>query len=208
VPKAPRVTVGGTGEVRVEPDRADVEFDLRAVEADRRRAHDRVSRRLAATNEVLDRHRVPVERRRSGPITERQLFEPNSRRSRGFEAVARLSIRLDEFDRLGALIDDAVSLAEANVVGPLWAVSRDHPSRLEACRLASVAAARRAQAYAEGAGLGLGRLLRLTEAGGAPAERGYARALASQAPEIELSPGTVIVSAEVTAVYELTDDEA
>jgi uncharacterized protein YggE len=207
VPKAPRVTVTGTGEVRVEPDRADVHFDLRAVEADRRRAHERVARRLAATRGVLDHHQVPAERRRSGPITERQLFEPNSRKSRGFEAVARLTVRLHDFERLGALIEDAVSEAEANVVGPIWAVSTGHPSRLEACRLAAVAAARRAQAYAEGAGLGLGRLRRLTETAAELAERGYTRAVsAGPAPEIELNPGTVIISARVTAVYELREE--
>jgi uncharacterized protein YggE len=205
--KPPRVTVTGTGEVQVEPDRAELHFNLQAVESNRQRAHDLVARRLAAMNEVLDGNSVPADRRRSGPVLERQLFQPDGRRSRGFEASARLTVRLASFDGLGALIDDAVSRAEANVAGPFWSLSTDHPGQLEACRRASEAAGRRARAFAEGAGLGLGPLLRLTESGTAAPTR-MLRSISfggapPQAPELELSPGELTVSAQVTAVYEL-----
>jgi uncharacterized protein YggE len=205
--KPPRVTVTGTGEVQVEPDRAELHFNLQAVESNRQRAHDLVARRLAAMNEVLDGNSVPADRRRSGPVLERQLFQPDGRRSRGFEASARLTVRLASFERLGALIDDAVSRAEANVAGPFWSLSTDHPGQLEACRRASEAAGRRARAFAEGAGLGLGPLLRLTESGtAAPARMMRGLSLGgpqAPAPELELSPGELTVSAQVTAVYEL-----
>jgi uncharacterized protein YggE len=210
--KPPRVTVTGTGEVQAEPDRAELHFNLQAVESNRQRAHDLVARRLAAMNEVLDGNSVPADRRRSGPVLERQLFQADGRRSRGFEASARLTVRLASFERLGALIDDAVSRAEANVAGPFWSLSTDHPGQLEACRRASEAAGRRARAFAEGAGLGLGPLLRLTELGAAAAPARMLRSISlggtpPPAPELELSPGEVTVSAQVTAVYELAQPE-
>jgi uncharacterized protein YggE len=208
--KPQRVTVSGTGEVQVEPDRAELHFNLQAVESDRQRAHDLIARRLAAVNEILDRNSVSPERRRSGPVLERQLFQPNSRRSRGFEASARLTVRLASFEKLGTLIDEAVSRAEANVAGPIWSLSADHPSQLEACRRASEAAGRRARAFAEGAGLGLGPLVRLTESAAVVPERmlrSIVRGAPPPPPEIELSPGELTVSAQVTAVYELRPDE-
>lgn len=66
-------------------------------------------------------------------------------------------------DLIGWLIARATEGLAARIDGPRWLISPTNPVRLEAARQAAQESRRKAQAYAEGVGARLGRLIGMAE---------------------------------------------
>jgi len=212
--KSTRITLRAEGSVVVAPDRVDLTFRTRAREGDRRRAVEKVRKQLDTLGGVLDGHGVADERRRTESVTATQLIDPKSRRTSGYEAQAAVSIRLDDFTRLGELYHAAATQGDIDVWGPHWQISRGNDGHLEACRRAAASARNRAAAFAEGAGLSLGPLVSLEEEWQNQAGYGaQSMPLGGAAPmgspgetdpkTMELAGGVMRLSVRVRAVYEV-----
>jgi uncharacterized protein YggE len=99
------------------------------------------------------------------------------------------------------------SLAEMH--GPSWYVSDEHPARLEACASATRNAKAKAQAYAAAVGLGLGALTLIREQGLTVQPSQPMVALPRTAnggqrgPELKLEPGAEQVTASVEVVFDM-----
>jgi uncharacterized protein YggE len=202
----PTVTVRGDAVVRVEPDEALVWITLTAVADAPGSALSDVAERSSALLELLDELGIPGSDRSTTGVTVQEEFDhtPEGRHSLGYHAASRLSVRLVDADVAGTLFGRATRELDARIDGPRWSISLGNPARLEAARLAAASARLTAEAYAEGIGASLGRLLRLAE----PGEPQHVRhALAARpagfgGPPVEAGEQDVVTSVWATFALE------
>lgn len=201
----PTVTVTGDAAVRSEPDEAILWISLAALHGAPGPALSDVSARGRRLIELLTELGVDPKDRSTTGITVYEEFEhsPAGRRSLGHRAIARVSVRLTDADLIGRLIAQATEDLAAQIDGPRWLISPTNPVRLEAARQAAAEGRRKAEAYAEGVGATLGRLIALDEADHHLAARaaGGLRPLAAEPMPVE--PGEHEVTAAVRATFAL-----
>jgi uncharacterized protein len=159
------VTVRGDAFIRAEPDEAVLWITLSALEDAPGPALSDVSHRSDALVAMLDELGVAKPDRSTTGITVYEEFDhtPSGRRSLGHRAISRVSVRVTEHDLIGHLIAHATKDLAARIDGPRWQIAPGNPVRLDAAREAAADGRRKAQAYAEGVGAKLGRLIRLSE---------------------------------------------
>jgi hypothetical protein len=201
------VTVRGEAFIRTEPDEAVLWITLSALQPAPGAALSDVSARSKALFALLDEAGVGKGDRSTSGISVSEEFDHTTegRHSLGHRATSRVSARLSDPELIGQLIARTTEELAAQVNGPRWLISLDNPARLEAARQAAADAKRKAQAYAEGVGAELGRLVRLSE----PGERGEIRihALAARGGHepmpVESGEQDVVASIEATFTLEL-----
>ena len=203
---SPTVTVWGQAAVRTEPDEAILWLNLSALEDTPGAALSDVAARGATLVEVLDGLGVTKADRSTTGITveEEHDHTERGRRLLGHRATSNTSVRLSDPERVGELVSRATDELSARVHGLRWLISLDNPVRLEAARLAAADAERKARAYAEGIGAGLGSLIRLSESGGAfDAHPRVAAAGLTSAVPMPVEAGEQAVTASIEATFAL-----
>jgi len=208
----PTVTVRGKAVLRAEPDEAMLLITLSALENDPGQALADVSRRSDALIALLDQLGVAKQDRSTTGVTVYEEFDHtrSGRRSLGHRAAANVSVRLTDAEPIGRLIAKATTELQARIDGPRWQIAARNPIRLEAARQAADGQ-RKAQAFAEGVGAKLGRLVKLIEpdvefAGPRMRRSGFVAMAAAAAEPMPIEPGEHEVSAavDVTFTLELT----
>jgi hypothetical protein len=205
------VTVRGEASASGKPDEALVSVELSAVRAGPDEAYVDVAERSETLVHVLDELEVPVEDRTTTGVTlrEERDWVNGAYVHRGYQAVNRLTLRLDAPETVARLLREAVTRTDARVDGPWWRLRSDNPARLEACRRAAEAARQKCEAYAGALGMRVGALISVAEPGVARPEprRAVAAfsadAMESSAPEIGVQPGELDVHAAVEVTYAL-----
>lgn len=120
----------------------------------------------------------------------------------GYRVHNQVRITARDIGKLGEVLDRAVTLGANQVGGITFEVSKAETLKDEARREAIANARRRAQLFAEAAGVELGDVLRIeeeTQEEGPP--RPYVRALKAEAVPIER--GTLALEARVNVTWEL-----
>jgi uncharacterized protein len=207
-PSIPTVTVRGSAVIKAAPDEAVLWITLSALEDAPGAALADVSARSQSLVALLGDMGVANADRSTAGVTVEDEFEhtEKGRRSLGHRAMSRVSVRVTDPDVIGTLVTRATSDLAARVDGPRWLISLDNPVRLEAARQASADARRRAEAYAEGVGAKLGRLIGLSEPGThvphLALPLGTARASLAEMP-IEAGEHEIAASIEATFALEL-----
>ena len=200
----PTVTVWGLAVLRTEPDEAVLWLNLSALEDTPGAALSDVAARGAALVTLLDGLGVAKADRSTTGITVEEEHDHTSeggRRLLGQRATSNTSVRLADPDRVGELVSKATDELSARVHGLRWLISLDNPVRLEAARLASADAERKARAYTQGIGAELGPLLRLSESGGTAEGHGpmrLARTVSAGSMPVEAGEQSVTASIEAT----------
>ena len=122
----------------------------------------------------------------------------------GYVAATTVTVRVRDLDSLGAVLDSVVG-AGANLFRGLSFDLAERQRAEDAARRAAVAEARRRAAlYAEAAGVELGPLLRLEEAGAAPRpEMMRAASAMADGGGVPVAAGELELTARVTLVYEI-----
>jgi uncharacterized protein YggE len=201
----PTVTVWGEAVLRTEPDEAVLLLTLSALEESPGPAVADVTARSASLVELLDEFGVTKADRSTTGVTVEEEYDhtKSGRRLLGHRANAHMSIRLADPEQVGQLIARATDELSARVHGLRWLVSLDNPVRLEATRRAAADAERKARAYAEGVGAGLGPLIRLSESGGAEPVMGRVARTALSAGAMPVEAGEQAVTASIEATFAL-----
>lgn len=212
------VTVRGEALVPGEPDEAHVFLEIKSVEKSPQKAMagaSERSERLQAIFEELDI--PPLARATSGiSVGEETEWSSGKRKHLGYHAVNRVSVRLDDADKVARLIAEATERCEATVRGPSWEIALGNPARVEAFRAAAEDARRKAGAYASALGVRLGDVLSVTEPGlvvrtqqrhevvpaPAPAMASPGRA-PSPPPDIPVDTGALDIPAAVEVTFAL-----
>lgn len=207
----PTVTVRGEAILRAEPDEAMLWITLTALENDAGQALADVSRRSDALVALLDELGVAKQDRSTTGVTVHEEFEytRNGRRWLGHRAAAGVSARFSDPEPIGRVITRATTELQARIEGPQWQIATRNPIHLEAAREAAADGRRKAEAFAEGVGAQLGRIIRLAEptTGMAGPLRARGEVLAAAAPppgdEMSIEPGEHEVSAAIDVTFAL-----
>lgn len=169
MPPGPTVTVTGTGIAAARPDGVTVALTVshRADAADE--ALGEAARKAQALESLflelgIDRARWVTAGIGLHEWTE---WDEPSRREvrRGYVASSRVAVTLGPSDSLGRLLAEAATRTDAPIEGPHWDIAPENPAHDESRSRAMADARRRAETYAEAAGLVLGPILEVIEAG-------------------------------------------
>jgi uncharacterized protein len=129
---------------------------------------------------------------------EREITEPP--RIVGYQVSNQVAARVRAIDRLGAVLDALVSAGATNIDGPSFDIA-DPEQLLGEARDGAVAdALARARRYAAAAGVELGEIISIEEAGSFAPPRPMMRAEA-MAADVPIAPGQTELSASVTVVF-------
>jgi uncharacterized protein YggE len=197
------ITVRGTATAPGRPDDLRIGLSLTTLTHSPEDALDDVSRRSERLRSLLDAAGVPAGDRSTSAITlgEVREWDGNRQVSRGYRASLTTAVRLTDAAALGPLLARAVAEVEPEVSGPTWQLAPDNPARLEACRLAVADARRRAQAFVEALGAGLGTVVAAAEAG--TGLDGFDRPMMMKGSGPAVEAGDIDVTASVDVVFRL-----
>jgi uncharacterized protein len=122
-----------------------------------------------------------------------------------------VTVRVTDPEVLGRLVAQATETLAAKLDGPHWHIKAGNPVWLEAARQAAADGRRKAEAYAEGVGAKLGRLIQLVESGSERARpvRGSGAVLAASSPPDDSMPierGEHDVAASINVTFALKLD--
>ena len=120
----------------------------------------------------------------------------------GFQVNNQVTVKIRDIDKLSAVLDRAIAAGANEMSGSEFVVS-EQAKLLDQARAAAIADARRkAELYANAAGMKVGRVMAISEEGSVPPLRLYQPMRAGAAPAI--APGEQTLRAVVTVSYELT----
>jgi uncharacterized protein YggE len=205
----PTLAVSGTGEVSVAPDMATLRIGVET------RA-DAAAAAVAANNEAaqaviatIKEHGVAPEDIQTAnfsvsPVFDQASFQrPEGPRIIGYQAMNQVVARVRDLDRLAALLDATVGSGANRIDGLEFGLADDTPVTDQARRLAVADARRKAELYAEAAGVKLGAIRSIGETGGGPLPI-FDRAMrAEAAAAVPIERGQTSVSATVQIVWEI-----
>jgi uncharacterized protein YggE len=204
-----RIVVTGTGEVRARPDIAVISAGVvvqsetaSAALAENSRAMNAVLQQLRTSG--LAAEDVQTSQFSVTPLYERQPPERETTappRIVGYQVANQVTARVRDIDRLGAVLDTLVSAGATNIDGPSFDIANPEQLLGEARDAAVADAVARARRYAAAAGVELGEIISVEEAGSfAPSPRPMMRAEA-MAADVPIAPGQTELSASVTMVF-------
>ena len=166
MPEQPLISVRGEAVVKVEPEIARLEVSVVSRDADRAAALHLLEERVEKLTKILASFPDVIDAvdntglRVSPQLSNRRPPE----KLPGFVGIARLSVVVTGFERIGELMAELTGLELTEVGGPWWELRTDSPvfkqARITAVRDAIV----RASDYAEGLGCELTGLVELADA--------------------------------------------
>jgi uncharacterized protein YggE len=207
-PAEGRIVVQGEGRVSRTPDMATISLGVIAEDRTAAAAMAANSAQMRAVMDQLAAAGIAPADIRTAQVS----LHPNWTHDRtdggpgritGFTATNQVEIRVRDLGRMGAVLD-AVTQAGANSVGGIRFGLQDMATPVDEARRAAVAdALRKARLYAEAAGVTLGRVLELSEAGGFQPEPRMFASMARESADVPISEGEMDVSASVSMVFAL-----
>jgi uncharacterized protein len=203
-PDRPVVITSGEGIIRATPDRAFVAISAESrarnpVDAQRQNAEA-----MSAVQQKLKEAGIAPEAIQTRAYDLQPEFDfVNGRRVlRGYVARNRIEVRVDDIQRLGPVIDLAVTTGATNVDSVRFDLRNRDVLEREALKLAVADARARAEAAAAGAGQSIERVLRIEEqrAVSIPPPWPMARIAAEAAatPETPIATGELEIRGQVT----------
>lgn len=205
--ETPSVTARGDAIVRTEPDEALLWVTLSALRSESPDALADVAARAEILISLLDEMGISAADRSTSGVTVQEEFEhtQDGRRSLGQRATSVTSIRVTELKLIGELISRTTGEVGAHVAGPQWQIAPGNPARLEAARQAAADGRRKARAYAEALGAGLGRLIEVSEPENPSVVMRASKAMSAGAmgAPMPIEPGEMEVSASVRVTFAL-----
>lgn len=200
------ITTTGSASLSRAPDLAWVSIAAEA-RADRPAEAQRLAAEaMAATQASLQAAGVPSAAIRTTGYSLRPNMQYESGRSTilGYIASNQIEVRVDELDRLGAVLDAAGGAGATTIAGLRFDLEDRTGVEREALRLAVEDALGKARAIAAGAGVALGAIVRIDEQGVTPPPQALMmRAATAQAVQTPVSPGELEIVANVTVTVQI-----
>ncbi len=202
-----RITVVGEGRAAARPDMASISFGVstRAEQAGdaMSRTSDKIEGVIAALEAYgLARRDVQTSALSVSPVYDNRSSGLSQPGVAGYEARNQLTVRVRDLDVLGEVLDAVLSAGVNEMYGLQFALQYPEPVLAEARRNAVEDARLRAETYAKAAGLNLGAVLSMTEAGAASPGVEMA-AMSMRAEAVVISEGETETTARITVVYAL-----
>lgn len=205
------LNISADGQTKVEPDQATITFGVQTQEKTAAEAMAANRTKMTATLAALKAAGIAAKDVQTSNLNlnGQYTYEPNQQpKLTGYQAVNQVTVIVRDLAKLGVTVDAVTGAGVNQINGIEFGLSDPKPYEDEARKQAVKALAARAQLYADAAGLKLGRLINLSEAGGyqpAPVRvMAFADARVKMAaPNTPVEPGQLTVRIDVSAVYEL-----
>lgn len=206
--QAGQITVTGQGVVEMAPDMATISL---GVTSQAKTATGAMSDNSAATARVLELLTAAGLEARDMQTSGLSL-SPNWSRVNsssdaepqitGYVANNQVTIRVRALDQLGKILDSVVRTGGNTFNGLSFGVQNPDPAMDKARQLAVADAQRKADLYASAAGVRLGAIIELSEAGGGVPQPRMLREMAMSVA-VPIAGGEVSLSASVTIVFDI-----
>lgn len=198
---ASAITASGTGKVKAVPDVAEVSLGVSATAPTAVRARSAADAQLARVLAKLKARGVQARDIQTAQITLSPNYGRNGSTVVGYTATNSVTATLRNLDTAGATLAAATS-AGANDVGGLTLTVSDQNAVYQRALKAAVADARsHAEAIAEASGETLGDLRSATEGAAGQPVPFQSEAKAADAATTPIEPGTLEITADVTATF-------
>lgn len=202
------IAITGEGMVSAAPDIAMIRIGVESREADAAKALSANSAQAGALIEAAKSRGVePKDIQTVGlnlfPVYDNG-YEKDSRLE-GFQAVNEVVIRLRDISGVGETLGALVEAGANRINGISFGIADDEKLMDEARKRAVADATRKAEIYAEAAGVKLGEVTSIIEQGGGMAPRLAMRAMADSAKSVPVEAGEATVSASVRITWEIED---
>lgn len=205
----PSLNLSATGEVRIAPDQATINFGVATEAATAQEAMQANARRMTQVMEALRRAGIAerdIQTTGLNLSAQYHYQENQPPRIRGYEATNRVTVLVRDLSRTGATADAVVNAGVNQIDGISFGLSDPRAAEDQARRLAVQALQAKAALYAEALGRPLGSIRNLTESGGyVPQPRPemmYAR-MASADASTPVAAGELTVRIDITGVFDL-----
>ncbi|MEZ6243549.1 MAG: SIMPL domain-containing protein [Phycisphaerales bacterium] len=210
-PDATRVNVVGSGEVSVEPDRAQITLGATAqadTASDAQRQVNEILGKLIADVKDLDVEGMMLQ---TSQISLSPVYESGRGRDVprivGYRASNTVMVRVDDVKRVGDVVDVAVEHGANESMGISFQLRNPERAQLEALRRAVTTARAKADAVAGAMGMKVERVEEVSEQGAEPPRPVYAaRGMEMMAMDASATPvesGQITVRAQVTMTCRL-----
>ena len=207
IPQPPTLTMTGIGEARARPDVAVGRIGVVTQAATPRDALNDNNRAMDAVLAALKEQGIAQKDLQTSSFNVTPRYDYGEDRSPprvdGYEASNQLAVTVRDLDKLGSILDQAVSVGSNQIVGVEFGLDKPEPVRDEARRLAVRDAVRKARLYAEEAGVQLGPIhfiAERTEIRPPTPRLGQMRATA-EAAAVPIEEGEHAVEIEVTMTW-------
>jgi uncharacterized protein len=189
----PQVTVSGEGVVKVAPDQAWVRIGTESRSKVSKEAQQRNAEVMTAVQQKLTALGIPKDAVKTVGIDLQPEFDYNNGRQtlRGYVARNTVEVRIDDFAKVGDVLDAAVASGATNVHGLRFDVKNRESVEQTALQRAVTDGMTKAQTIAGAAKRGVDRILRIEEqfvGGGGPQpmpERAMMRMAADASTPVE-----------------------
>ena len=199
------VTVTGEGTASAAPDNAVIRLGVSSQGKTARAASDANAKEMTVVLAAIKDSGVADRDIQTTSLSLQPQYEPNKTgapRLIGFQANNQVTVKIRDIGALPTVLDRAIA-AGANEMSGIEFVVSEQTKLLDKARAAAIADARRkAELYANAAGMKVGRVMAISEEGAAPQPRPYQAMRAGAAAPI--APGEQMLRAVVTVSYELT----
>ncbi len=205
------ITVQGHGEIKVKPDTALLTLTVTTQSAHQADAVQQNAQRTTSLLAALRGAGIAEKdiETQSYTVQPQYDYKPSPPVLTGYQVQNSVQATVRDLTKVGFVIDKATAGGASEVGGVSFDLSDRAAAQAGALRLAVTSAKLKAGVMADAAGVGLGRLLTLTEGSAGPVVRPVYTMRAMAAPSPESAPPTpindqqIVVTADATLVYAL-----
>jgi len=202
-----RLTVTGEGRVDSAPDMATITLGVTAQAGTAAEALRETSKATAEVLALLTKAGLKSRDIQTRDLSLSPLWNNSSSSSQpkisGYQAGNTVMVRVRALDNLGVILDDVVQGGANQFHGLSFGLQNPGPVQDDARRAAVAEALRKAKLYAEAAGIALGPVLELHEAGGGALQPEMMSRMAAVAVAVPVAQGEVSTVARVTMVFQI-----
>ena len=198
-----KITVNGTGEVRVSADTAIISLGVNARDKDVLKAQQRVNETIAAIRNALVKQDLKEENINTDFINIYPVYDYSNDQEQlaAYNASSTLAIKVTDMESVGTLIDVCFEAGANTLNGITFSASDTEAAETEAMKTAVTDAKKKAEILAEASGLKITGIESITEDGVYSYQNDvgndYSRAAGMKAAAMEEDAGTVVQSAKL-----------
>ena len=201
------VSVTGEATVAVAPDMAAIRIGVTSQGKTAREASDANAKQMTAVLAAIKEAGIAERDVQTSRLSLQPQYDPNkagTARLLGFQVTNQLTVKIRDIDKLPAILDRAIG-AGANEMSGIEFVVSEQSKLLDQARAEAIADAhRKAELYANAAGMKVGRVMAISEEGSAPPPR-LMQAMRAGPGAVPVAPGEQTLRAVVTVSYELNN---
>jgi uncharacterized protein YggE len=206
----PSITVAGHGEVRVTPDQVTVMVGVTTEAKTAAEALQANSAKMKELMKSLKDHDVADKHIQTSNfnVSPQQIFDRDGKPPKlvGYTVTNQVSVTVLEVARLGSILDAVVQAGSNQIQGVNFSIADPQPHMEQARRKAIADARKRAEIYAEAAGVKLGGPVLISETSASPPRPMYAMGarMAVASSDVPIAAGEHSIDAHVNVTYEIS----